>query len=95
LILFETEIAILREVLPMKITSKGQVTIPVEIREKLGLVTNSEVEFELVGREVRIRKVRKAKGAGCRGKSLVARLRGKGSVQITTDEILTLTRSPG
>ena len=34
----------------MKITSKGQVTIPVEIREKLALLPNSEVEFEIVGR---------------------------------------------
>jgi len=76
----------------MKITSKGQVTIPVEIREKLGLLPNSEVEFEIVGRAVRIRKVRSAKGKGTRGKSLVARLRGQGSVRMTTDEILALTR---
>ena len=76
----------------MKITSKGQVTIPVEIREKLGLLPNCEVEFEIVGQTVRMRKVRKAKGPGRRGKSLVARLRGKGSVRMTTDEILALTR---
>jgi AbrB family looped-hinge helix DNA binding protein len=31
----------------MRITTKGQVTIPVEIREKLGLLPNSEVEFEV------------------------------------------------
>ena len=76
----------------MKITSKGQVTIPVEIREKLGLLPNSEVEFEIVGQAVRIRKLRRARGQGSRGKSLVARLRGKGSVRMTTDEILALTR---
>ena len=76
----------------MKITSKGQVTIPVEIREKLGLLPNCEVEFEVVGRAVRMRKVRSAKGKGARGKSLVARLQGKGSVRMTTDEILALTR---
>ncbi len=76
----------------MRITSKGQVTIPVEIREKLGLLPNSEVEFEVVGEAVRIRKARKTSGAGRRGKSLVARLRGRGSVQMSTDEILALTR---
>lgn len=76
----------------MRITSKGQVTIPVEIREKLGLLPDSEVEFEVVGQTVRIRKVRKARGAGRRGKSLVARLRGRGSVRMSTDEILALTR---
>jgi len=76
----------------VKITSKGQVPIPVEIREKLALLPNSEVEFEVVGQTVRIRKVRRAKGQGRRGKSLVARLRGKGSVRMSTDEILALTR---
>ena len=76
----------------MKITTKGQVTIPVEIREKLGLLPNSEVEFEVVGRAVRIRKVRRAEAAGRRGKSIVQRMRGRGSVRMTTDEILALTR---
>ncbi len=76
----------------MRITSKGQVTIPVEIREKLGLLPNSEVEFEIAGRTVRIRKVRRARGGGRRGKSLVAKLRGRGSVRMSTDEILELTR---
>jgi len=77
----------------MRVTSKGQVTIPVEIRERLGLLPNSEVEFEVVGRAVRIRKVRRAGGRGRRGKSLVAKLRGQGSVRMSTDEILSLTRS--
>jgi AbrB family looped-hinge helix DNA binding protein len=76
----------------MKITTKGQVTIPVEIREKLGLLPNTEVEFEVVGKAVRMRKVRRAGGTGRRGKSIVERMRGRGSVQMTTDEILALTR---
>jgi len=76
----------------MRITSKGQVTIPVEIREKLGLLPDSEVEFEVVGQTVRLRKVRRARGEGRRGKSLVARLRGRGTVRMSTDEILALTR---
>ena len=76
----------------MKITTKGQVTIPVEIREKLGLLPNTEVEFEVVGKAVRMRKVRRANRTGRRGKSIVERLRGRGSVRMTTDEILALTR---
>jgi AbrB family looped-hinge helix DNA binding protein len=76
----------------MRITTKGQVTIPVEIREKLGLLPHSEVEFKVVGQAVRIRKVRRAGGAGRRGKSIVQRLRGRGSVPMSTDEILALTR---
>jgi len=32
----------------MRITSRGQVTIPQKIREKAGLLPNTEVEFEYV-----------------------------------------------
>lgn len=74
----------------MRITSKGQVTIPVEIRERLGLLPDSEVEFEVVGNAVHIRKARRAHRG--RGTSLVASLRGRGGVRMTTDEILALTR---
>jgi AbrB family looped-hinge helix DNA binding protein len=76
----------------MRITTKGQVTIPVEIREKLGLLPNSEVEFEIVGNTVRMRKARRVRDAGRRGKSIVQRLRGRGSVRMSTDAILALTR---
>jgi hypothetical protein len=50
------------------------------------------VEFEVVGKAVRMRKVRHAGGAGRRGKSIVERMRGHGSVRMTTDDILALTR---
>ena len=39
----------------MRITSKGQITIPSEIREQLGLQPNSEVILEVEGNTVRIR----------------------------------------
>jgi AbrB family looped-hinge helix DNA binding protein len=57
----------------MRITSKGQVTIPQEIREQLGLLPYSEVEFEIDGDSVRIRKARRRGG---RGAALIARMRG-------------------
>jgi AbrB family looped-hinge helix DNA binding protein len=74
----------------MRITSKGQVTIPVEVREKLGLLPNCEVEFEIEGNTARIRKVRRSRSG--RGRSLVASMRGRGSGRMSTDEILRLTR---
>ncbi|HEX3552513.1 MAG TPA: AbrB/MazE/SpoVT family DNA-binding domain-containing protein [Thermoanaerobaculia bacterium] len=40
----------------MRITSKGQITIPSEIREQLGLTPNSEVVLEVEGSTVRIRR---------------------------------------
>jgi len=75
----------------MRITAKGQVTIPIEIREQLGLLPDTEVDFEVVGDAVRIVKVQGRKG---RGHTLVSRLRGKATTRMTTDEILALTRGP-
>jgi len=40
----------------VRITSKGQVTIPQEIRTRLGLLPHTRVEFELAGDPARIRK---------------------------------------
>ena len=74
----------------MRLTSKGQVTIPQEIREKLGLLPETDVEFEIDGNAVRIRK---AEGAR-RGKSVVAALRGRATGKLTTEEIMALTRGP-
>src|SRR3989442_853246 len=48
----------------MRITSKGQVTIPLDIREKLGLLPHCEVEFTIDGDRVLIRKVRGKKSRG-------------------------------
>ena len=38
----------------MRITAKGQVTIPVALRERAGLMPDTEVAFELDGDAVRI-----------------------------------------
>lgn len=73
----------------MKITSKGQVTIPQEIRERLGLLPDTEVEWHVRG-EVAV--IRKRRGRGRRGRALVERMSGRGTVRMTTDEILALTR---
>ena len=72
----------------MRLTSKGQVTIPLVIRERLGLFPNTEVEFDVVGDSVRIRKAKKQS----RGRQIVDRLRGTGTTGLTTDEIMALTR---
>jgi AbrB family looped-hinge helix DNA binding protein len=74
----------------MKITTKGQVTIPADIRERLGLLPNTEVEFTLAGNGV---VVTKAGRGGRRGQRVVAHLRGRGTVRMSTDEILALTRN--
>jgi len=75
----------------MRITSKGQVTIPIAVREKLGLLPNTEVDFEVQGETARLVKVKNKKPRG-RGATVVARLRGTGNVRMSTDEIMALTR---
>lgn len=75
----------------MRVTSKGQVTIPIEIREKLGILPSTEVEFQVHGNVVRL--VKKAtSGPHGRGSDAVARLKGKATIRMSTDEILSLTR---
>ncbi len=77
----------------MQITSKGQVTIPQEIRNKLGLLPHTKVEFELAADHARIRKARRTPGESVRGRLAVELLRGSADVRMSTDEILALTRS--
>ncbi|MDN5923564.1 MAG: AbrB/MazE/SpoVT family DNA-binding domain-containing protein [Xanthomonadales bacterium] len=73
----------------MRITSKGQVTIPQDIRESLGIVPSSEVEFVRDGNRVWLRK---RKPDAARGPKLVARMRGRATSQLSTEEIMQLTR---
>ena len=75
----------------MRVTTKGQVTIPQEIRERLGILPYSEVEFDVVGNSVRIRK---KKGTMTRGQRLIEHMRRapKPMPGMTTDEIMAMTR---
>lgn len=75
----------------MKITSKGQVTIPIAIREKAGLLPHTEVDFEIDGDAVRIVRA-KAPRRETRGQRAIRLLRGSGTVRMSTDEILALMR---
>jgi AbrB family looped-hinge helix DNA binding protein len=73
----------------MRITAKGQVTIPLWVREQLGLLPNCEVEFDVLGDSVRVRKTRSSRR---RGDAIVERLRGSAGRGMSTDEIMALTR---
>lgn len=76
----------------MRITSKGQVTIPVDIRERAGLMPNTEVEFQYDGKVVKIVPAT-TRNKYSRGARLVSHLRGRGDVAMTTDAIMKLTRA--
>ena len=76
----------------MRITSKGQVTIPSGIRERAGLVPGSEVEFE-IGDDGVVRLCRtdaQPRGAGL--EQAIERLRGSATTKMSTEEIMALTR---
>ncbi|HRW40457.1 MAG TPA: AbrB/MazE/SpoVT family DNA-binding domain-containing protein [Microthrixaceae bacterium] len=73
----------------MRVTEKGQVTIPKDIRDALGIGAGTEVEFERRRDSIVIRKSSRGRS---RGQQLAERLRGRGDVEMTTDEIMALTR---
>jgi AbrB family looped-hinge helix DNA binding protein len=74
----------------MKVTSKGQVTIPKQMRDSFGLLPGTEVEFVPGDSEIR---VRKAEHGRRRGEEVVAHLREAGkNYTMTTDEVMRLTR---
>ncbi|NOY08698.1 MAG: AbrB/MazE/SpoVT family DNA-binding domain-containing protein [Spirochaetes bacterium] len=75
----------------MRVTTKGQVTIPQHIREKLGITPATEVDF--VEEEDRILLV-KRKGGGAATRKFT-KLRGVATVKMTTEEIMALTRKDG
>ncbi|KRE17921.1 AbrB family transcriptional regulator [Bosea sp. Root381] len=75
----------------MRITSKGQVTIPADIRERAGLLPHTEVAFAFDGKVVSIVRAKAGKKAG-RGARFVAHLRGRGDVAMSTEDIMALTR---
>ena len=74
----------------MRITSKGQVTIPQDIRRRTGLAPNMEVEFSIENGKIVLRKSRQQKS---RGELAVERLRrARPATTLSTDQILALTR---
>lgn len=70
----------------MRVTSKGQVTIPIEVRNALGIEAGSDVEFVLDEGGARLRP-----GHGNKAEA-VAQMRGAGEGEMTTEQILALTR---
>ena len=73
----------------MRVTSKGQVTIPIEVRQKAGLLPDTEVEFVVRGNTVIVKKAEKTLR---RGQRVVTAMRGKVTTCLSTEEIMALTR---
>ena len=73
----------------MRITTRGQVTIPKAIRDRLGLLPDTEVTFHVEGDRAYLERVEGRRG---RGEDLVRRMRGTATVRMTTGEVMELTR---
>ena len=73
----------------MKITSKGQVTIPKRIRDAVGLHPNSEAEFEIVDGGALIRPVNTKEWEEMFEEWLRTAPRPR---EFTSDEIMEMTR---
>jgi AbrB family looped-hinge helix DNA binding protein len=71
------------------VTEKGQVTIPKALRDAFGIAAGSEVEFDRTDDAIVIRR---PAGQPSRARQALDRLRGRGDVALTTDQIMALTR---
>jgi AbrB family looped-hinge helix DNA binding protein len=75
---------------PMRVTSKGQVTIPQAIRERWGLLPHTEVHFVEEGGRVFLEK---DDSQPSRGHEAVQRLQqARLRTRLSTDQLLALTR---
>lgn len=75
----------------MKLTSKGQVTIPQKLRKQFGLKARTEVVFEAAQDGVLIKPASAQRLHQL--KSAIRKSRGSADAGQTTDEIIRLTRS--
>ena len=72
----------------MRMTSKGQVTIPLELRERYGLGTGAEVDVIATEDGALVRPAVRRR----RGLDVVAHLRDRADAGLDADDVLRLTR---
>jgi bifunctional DNA-binding transcriptional regulator/antitoxin component of YhaV-PrlF toxin-antitoxin module len=77
----------------MRVGPKGAGHLPADIGARLGFLPGTEVEF-VIDDDGNVRLVRAKQAGRNRGERMVRRLRGRAVSQLTTDEILALTREP-
>ena len=73
----------------MRVTTKGQVTIPRNVREALGITPETEIDFIEENGRFYLVKTSSPKNVG-----KFSKLRGIATANMSTDEILALTREP-
>ena len=82
----------------MRVTEKGQVTIPKHIRDKAGIRPGSEVDFRLEDGRIQIVKRNGTKKGESVGQALVrdlqAAARCAAALALSTNDVMELTRGP-
>ena len=74
----------------MRITTKGQVTIPKEIRDHLTIVPHDEVDF--IVKEAQVILIKSNCPVNRFQEHLKKKMKGTGTIKMSTDEIMLLTR---
>jgi len=84
----------------MRVTRKGQVTIPKQVRDQIGISPGTEVAFEVSGDVAYIRKKEPQQSEEAilhryeRTLRQLMKLRGTATSGLSTDEIMEFTRGP-
>lgn len=76
----------------MKVTVKGQITIPVALRERFGLNPGTEVEFVAAEGVLQMKPRKAARKATRAFDHWLAKAAGSAKPGMTTDEIMAITR---
>jgi len=77
------------------VTSKGQITIPKQIRERNRIATGTRLEVSEQGEDIILRKSRrgrKARGKDAEFQAYLDRVRGSMKIDMSTDEFMELLR---
>ncbi len=77
-----------------KLTTKGQVTVPLKVRQHLGIAAGDAVEFRIAADGV-VQVVPVARTVHAAPPDRFGALYGRATVKLSTEEIMALTRGPG
>lgn len=82
----------------MRVTSKGQVTIPKPIRDRAGIHPGTEVEFVFRNGELLLKRREERQASADRRvrefRDFLESVRGMANSGLTADEIMEMTRGP-
>lgn len=76
----------------MKVTVKGQITIPISLRERFGLNPGTEVEFVAGEGVLQVKARKRSSKSASASERWLAKAAGSAKPGVSTDEIMALTR---